>query len=462
MRYLPIHLDLKDAPVLVLGGGSMAEAKLRTLVKTGANILVLSDTIVAEIARWQEQGLLRFEPRAHTDADIAGRRLVYAACGDKTKDAAIAKQCRALGVLVNAVDYKEASDFFSPALVNRSPVTISIGTEGHSPGLARAIKADLEARLPAKLGELARHIGTVRTRLSTVLPDFKSRQKFWGRIFNGKDLRAQLKWDAHKLDEQVEALLAQGDLEASDPIKGHVSLVGAGPGNPELLTHQARHKLFSADVIIYDRLVSKGVLEFGRTDAEFIYVGKDPHGASTPQDDINTLLITHANRGHNVVRLKGGDPLVFGRADEEVDALIAAEISYEICPGITAAAAAAAAMGVGLTARGTNTSVRFMTGHDSKGYAEQNWKALSENNGRAAIYMGLGAAAFIRDKLIEHGSAQNADIAVVENASRADQKIIASTLGTLVSDLDTHNIKGPAILLLGYRPRRNFTTKDIT
>lgn len=453
MRYLPIHVDLKGANVLIIGGGKAAEAKLRTLVTTEANLFVVAHAISAEIQRWVDTGKCVWESRAYDQSDIDNKRLVYAASENTDLDARVLEHARAVGILVNTADNKTASDFFSPAIVDRAPVTISIGTEGTSPALARAIKADIEARYAAKLGGLAKALGIARKRLATAMPDFTSRQRFWAKLFGQKDA---LQWDADVLRAQIDAALENIKTES-----GHVALVGAGPGNPDLLTHQARHRLFSANVIVYDRLVSKGVLEFGRKEAEYIYVGKNPNGKSTPQSEINAILVEKALAGHSVVRLKGGDPLVFGRADEEVDALVANAIAYEICPGITAAQASAAAIGVSLTARGHNKAVSFLTGHDTKGFAEQDWAALARPQARAAIYMGVGAARFIQGRLLVHGADSNLPVTIVENASRPEQIIVSSTLANLADDLVAGGIKGPAILMIGYAVREVQTALDL-
>jgi len=234
---------------------------------------------------------------------------------------------------------------------------------------------------------------------------------------------------------------------------GSVALVGAGPGSSDLLTLGARRALHTADVIVYDRLVSQAVLEYGRKEAEYIYVGKNPHGRSTPQDEINDIIVKKAQHGAFVVRLKGGDPLIFGRADEELDAIVGAGLRYDIIPGITSAAAAAATVGASLTARGQNKSVSFLTGHDAKGFAEQDWKGLSQPGKRAAVYMGVGAARFIQGRMILHDADPGLDITIVENASRDTELVVHTTLAELADSIEANGIIGPAILLIGYSPR---------
>ena len=449
MRYLPIHVDMKDAKILIIGGGAAAEAKLRTLIKTEASLCVISPEISDEIARWETQNKLAWSKRNFEGSDLEGVRLVYAATEDDKENSRIANLAREKGLLVNAADQKEACDFITPALVDRSPVIISIGTEGTSPSLARAIKTDLEARLPSSLGKLANIINGLRAEVKQKIPTLSQRQLFWAEIFDGKDLLSQIRVSGEELTSRVSRKI-NGHKNSK---AGSVSLVGAGPGNPDLLTLAARQKLHSADVIVYDRLVSKGVLDFGRREAEYIYMGKEPGGKSTSQSEINAIIVEKALDGLTVVRLKSGDPLIFGRADEEVEALEVSGISYSIVPGITSASAAAAEIGASLTTRGHNKAVSFLTGHDAKGFAEHDWKSLAAEGARAAVYMGVGASGFIQGRLLMHGADEHLDITVVENASRDKQIIVATTLKRLSEDIEAHGIKGPAIVMLGYAPR---------
>ena len=449
MRYLPIHVDMKDAKILIIGGGPAAEAKLRTLTKTEASLNVVSPDISDEIIRWRNKGLLTWEPREFEASDLDGVRLVYAATETDAVNATIADLAGSKGLLVNAADQKEACDFITPALVDRSPVIVSIGTEGTSPSLARAIKTDLEARLPSSLGKLSIIINGLRSKVKSCIGSLAQRQLFWADIFDGKDLLSQIRVSGAELTTRDETKLAGHN----DDKLGSVALVGSGPGNPDLLTLAARQKLHSADVIVYDRLVSQGVLDFGRREADYIYVGKEPGGQSTPQTEINAILVEKALEGLAVVRLKSGDPLIFGRADEEIKALETAGIGYSIVPGITAAASAAAEIGASLTTRGHNKSISFLTGHDAKGFAEHDWKGLAANGARAAVYMGVGASSFIQARLIMHGADKQLPVTVIENASRETQIIVATTLERLSEDIAANGIKGPAILLLGYAPR---------
>lgn len=446
MRYLPIHLDLEGKSVLVGGGGRAAEAKLRTLIKTTAQITVFARSPSAEIQKWADENRFRLIAGDAISTEFLDASLVYAAYESPTENAKFIAMAEEAGALINAADDKDNCSFISPAIVDRSPVTVSIGTEGTAPGLARAIKGDIERRLPSTLGNFARAVKQVRDKLASRL-DIAARQRLWGRVFANHSLDGLSSLDATAIEE-----LANVAMSADQA--GSVSLVGAGPGDPDYLTVGALRRLSAADVIVYDRLVSDEVLALGRREAEYIYVGKTPGGASTPQNTINQILIKKARAGLYVVRLKSGDPLIFGRADEELNALGCAGIDAEICPGITSAAAAASEIGQSLTARGQNKAVTFLTGHDAKGYAEQDWQKLAAKNTRAAIYMGLGAARFIQGRLLLHGANANTPVTIVENASRADQIIAESTIGTLTDDIAAHGIKGPALLMLGYSRRR--------
>lgn len=466
MRYLPIHVDLQSTKILIVGGGAAAEAKLRTLVKTEATLVLVAPEISDEIRRWVDHSIITWHQRQLIQADYDDVRLVYAATDIPFLNSEIAQYCDTHKIFVNAADQKEDCSFITPALVDRSPVTISIGTEGTSPGLARAIKSDLETRLPSTLGSLAKFVAKARKRVAKRIPDLARRQRFWADIFSANDLTSQLKLSEETLSLKIEHLLARENESGGGPIEkaattGMVSLVGAGPGNPDYLTFQARQKLHSADVIVYDRLVSQSVLDLARREAEYIYVGKIPGGKSTPQTEINDILVAKAQQGLSVVRLKSGDPLIFGRADEEIEALETDCIPFEICPGITSAAAAAASIGASLTSRSHNKSVSFLTGHDAKGFAEHDWTSLAGPGARAAVYMGVGAARFIQGRLLLHGAARGLPIAVVENASRPDEIIVQAQLSNLPEALANAGVNGPAILLMGYSVKQALALPDL-
>jgi uroporphyrin-III C-methyltransferase/precorrin-2 dehydrogenase/sirohydrochlorin ferrochelatase len=443
MRYLPIHIDLKDKTVLVYGDGPAAEAKLRTLMKTEATIVIVGDNPSVEQRLWAQQGRIMLDPTAQMQTAT----LVYAATEDPDENLRLARRARALNIPVNAADQPEGCDFITPAIVDRSPVAVSIGTEGTSPGLARALKSDLDSRLPSDLGETAKIIKHLRDEYKADEPDIAKRQALWADVL-GSGLN-----DLTNIDSAAVTARYRAARMKSPAATGHVHIVGAGPGNPDLLTLGALRVLHSADVVVYDRLVSDEVMALCRREAEFIYVGKQAGKASTRQDEINRILVEKAYEGHRVVRLKSGDPLVFGRAEEEFEALDHESVGYTIYPGITAATAAAASLRHSLTVRGQNTSAILATGHDENGFAELDWAALARPNARATLYMSLRAARFIQGRLLLHDADPATPVTVVENASRPNEVIVSATIGSLPDALQVNDIQGPAVLMLGYARR---------
>ncbi|WP_114965160.1 siroheme synthase CysG [Alkalilacustris brevis] len=448
MRHFPIFLDTAGQRVIVAGGGEAALAKLRLLLKTEARLSVYAESPAPEIRTWAESGKLRLVERALAHGDALCAALVYAAAEDAAEDARIAAIGRAEGALVNIIDNLEDSAFITPAIVDRDPITVAIGTEGAAPVLARAIKADLEARLSPVLGALAR-AGKAFRGLAEALPMGRARRDFWAEYYDAAGPRAHEAGGEAALRPALDVLL--GQHLARKPAPGRVDLVGAGPGDPELLTLRARRLLDTADVVIHDRLVSPEILELARREARLIAVGKEGFGPSTSQQDINALMVREARAGAQVVRLKSGDPGVFGRLDDEAEALDAAGLDWGVVPGITAASAATASIRQSLTKRGRNGSVRLLTGHDMKGFAEQDWRGLAAPGAVAAIYMGKRAARFVQGRLLMHGAAPDTPVTVVENASRADQRVIAARLSGLPQTLE--GVTGPAVLLLGLAPR---------
>ena len=449
MRFLPLHVDTADLPILIIGGGPAAEAKLRTLVRTSAQLKIAAETVTDEIQKWIDSGLISRLPATHSEIDWHLYRLVYIATENSELNTTLARAARKAGVWVNTADQKAGCDFYSPAIIDRSPVVVSIGTAGTSPGLARAIKGEFERLLPAGLGAFANRLAEFRRLLAEKRPAFKDRQKYWSNIHKNNDLRSFINLNLDGLEKG----LGDIDLESDNLRRGEVLLVGAGPGDPDLLTIGAWRALSSADVVVYDRLVSDDILQIARREAEFIFVGKTPGKPSVLQEQISEILVREANKGHSVVRLKGGNPLIFGRADEEIERLIEAGVDYKIIPGITSAVAAAASAGVSLTARGQNKSVTLLTGHDAKGYAEHDWRQLAGPGQRAAVYMGLGAARFIQGRLLVHGASATKPVTIVENASCPDEKIVQTDVGSMAQALTDFGISGPAILMIGYEAR---------
>ena len=450
MRHFPIFLDMKDRHVVVAGGGNAAVAKLRLLLKTDARVTVFADRPAPEIEAWAAGNRVSLIRRAIQSGDVSGKTLLYAANEDKTEDARAATIARAEGAFVNVVDNLRDSDFITPAIVDRDPVTVAIGTEGTAPVLARAVKTDLEARLPATLGILA-GIGKTFRSAANSLPVGRARRDFWGEYFFRVGPRAVKAGGTVALRPALARLLDRH--LAGVRREGHVTFVGAGPGDPELLTLKARKALDEADVVLHDRLVTQEILELVRREALVLEVGKTAFGQATRQEDINTLLVEHARNCQQVVRLKSGDAAVFGRLDEEIEACEAAGIAWDIIPGITAVSAAAVGIGQSLTRRGRNTSIHLLAGHDANGFAEHDWAALARPGEIAAIYMGKAAARYFQGRLIMHGAAHSTPITLVENASRPEQRVVSTTLGNLPFDLTRSEMDGPVLILYGLAAR---------
>jgi len=385
MQHFPIYLDLDGQYVVVSGAGETAVAKLRLLLKTTARIAVFGTDPAGRIVRWAAQGRLVLHTRAIEAADLLGARLLYASNDEAAGDARAAALGRAAGALVNIVDNLRDSDFITPAIVDRDPVTVAIGTEGAAPVLARRIKADIEERLRPETGILARIARQFRT-AAKALPPGRPRRQFWSRYYDEVGPQALRDGGEDGVRSALGRLLRE-DLDAA-AIPGRVSIVGAGPGDPELLTLKARRALHEADVVIHDRQVAAGVLELARREATVHEVGDAPGWPGRIKDDINALVVEHAAKGAHVVRLNSGDPTVHGRIDDEIAGLDAAGIAFEIVPGVSAAAASAAEIKVSLVGLRRISGLRIPTGHNVNGLAEQDRSGRTAPGATAATCLG--------------------------------------------------------------------------
>jgi uroporphyrin-III C-methyltransferase / precorrin-2 dehydrogenase / sirohydrochlorin ferrochelatase len=440
MRYYPVFVDLQDRKVVVVGGGEEALRKVRLLLKTDAEISVIAPSLHDEL---QAESRVHWLAHKFAPALLDGAALVYAA--DPALNEAVSTAAQARGIPVNAVDAAELSTFITPSIIDRDPVVVAIGTEGTAPVLGQGLRARIDAMLPQSLGKLARTAQSLREEVAEKVPHGNRRRSFWTRFFFGDVANAVLSND--DAGYRHELTLALDDH--AKPATGRVSLVGAGPGDPELLTLKAQRRLIEADVIVYDRLVGPGILEMARRDAERIAVGKTPFEPSPKQADINAILIREAKAGKHVVRLKGGDPYVFGRGGEEQAALEAQGIAVDVVPGITAALGCAAAIGLPLTQRGQNHSFTLLTGTSEAGTADHDWHHLARSGAAFAVYMGINAAGDIAAQLLDAGAAPSTPVTVVENGTLANQRVVASTIGSLWETLHTHGIAGPAIIYVG-------------
>lgn len=447
MRYFPVFTDLAGAEALVIGGGEQALQKTRLLLKTEAAITVVAETAVPELESLAAEGRLALDRGAFSPAHLDGRRLVYVATGEAARDAEISRIAQERGIPVNVVDRPELSTFITPAIVDRAPITVAIGTEGAAPILAREIKTRLESLLPANFGTLAQKAQSLRHEITARVPDQRTRRRVWERLLAGPFRRAVLGGKPGEADAILAAELARsGDVALR---QGRVALIGAGPGDPELLTLKALQRLQEADVLVVDRLVNPKILDYARRDAERITVGKTPRGPATSQSEINRILVREASAGKIVARLKGGDPFIFGRASEELAALEAAGIPTEVVPGVTAAHACAARISLPVTMREKVRQFSVVTGTTAEGEPDLDWAALANPHVAFAVYMGVANAPLIRGRLLAAGAAPDTPIVIVENGTLPAERAIATRLSDLTDCMVERAVRGPAILYVG-------------
>ncbi len=445
LAVFPAFHKVTERIALVVGNGAEAAAKVRLLLETEALIRLVSANPSEELAALVTVHGFELRRRGFRTDDLDGAVLAFAASGEREADAAVVAAARARNVPANAVDLPDLCDFYTPAIVNRAPVAIAITSTGAGPVLAQKLRARIEAMLPPRLGALARLGDSFRAAADKVLPKGQPRRRFWSAFFEGRVADAALSGRTGEARRLASRLLTEADAEKY----GFVWLVGAGPGAADLLTLRAQRILQEADVIVYDALVPEAVVAMGRRDAERIHVGKRRGRHSVSQDEINALLVREASAGRRVVRLKSGDPLVFGRAGEEMAALRAAEIPFEIVPGVTAALAAAAEAEIPLTLRGTASSLVFATGQDAAGDVLPDWAGLALAGTTVAVYMGRAVAARVARRLIEAGLSGSTPVAVIENATLPERRLFAGVLADL-SEIETRSdVDGPTLIVIG-------------
>ena len=451
MRTFPILVSFDGKPPLVTGGGELALIKTRLLLKRAPSVDIATDEPSPEIAALVEQGVVALVPPRPGIDQLRGRPLVIAATEDDEEDSRVSAIARALGVPVNVPDRPELCTFALPAIVDRGEVTVAIGTSGASPVLAQRLRAWLEQELHPRLDALAKLAAEFRNPVAERLPSGPPRRKFWEAVFEGAAAEAMLEGD----EDKARALIGKAIDEAAEKPapRGRVLLVGAGPGDPELLTMKAIRALKAADVIFYDRLVGEGVLDHARREAELIEVGKAKGAHSISQNEINALIVERARAGQTVVRLKGGDPFIFGRGGEELDALRAADIPVEIVPGVTAGIAAAASVQIPLTHRDVSHTVTFLSGHEAGGeepsFEHLDLAALAGGKNTLLVYMGVSTAGAIAGKLIEAGFRSDLPVLAVENASRDDERRVLATIAELAANPERLGLRSPAVLIFG-------------
>jgi uroporphyrin-III C-methyltransferase/precorrin-2 dehydrogenase/sirohydrochlorin ferrochelatase len=444
LAVFPAFHKVAGRRVVIVGGGTEAAAKIRLLSETKAQIVVFAPSLEKETGADLIAAHGDWRGAAPVAADLAGAALIFAATGSEEGDREVWALAREAGVPINVVDRPELCDFYTPAIVNRAPLAVAVGSEGVAPVLSRHVRARIEGMLSPAFGDLAGLADRLRERVSKTLGTASDRRRFWAHFFSGAI--AEKVFAGQMADAESEAIR---ELEIGPNRSGHVSLVGAGPGAEDLLTLRAQRALQEADVIVYDRLVPEAVVAQGRRDARRVYVGKARGEHATTQEEINALIVHEARLGRRVVRLKSGDPLIYGRAGEEMAALRSAGVSFDIVPGITAAFAAAAEAEIPLTLRDSSSSLIFATGQDADGQTLPDWAGLALGGATVAVYMGRSVAAAVAARLIEAGMNASTPVAVIENASRPDRRAYAGRLDELAQLAARPELTGPVLILVG-------------
>ncbi|MBC8949832.1 MULTISPECIES: siroheme synthase CysG [Xenorhabdus] len=443
MDYLPLFIELKARSVLLVGGGEIASRKADLLLRTGAALTVVAPKLHAELQQRHQTGEFEWLQGTFKTEYLDGVFLVIAATDDHNLNQHIFAEANKRAILTNVVDNQPLCSAIFPSIIDRSPIIVAISSAGKSPVLTRLLREKLESLLPFSLGTMANIAGRWRERVKQRLTSIRQRRHFWEKAFNGRFATLIANGQLQQAEEQLELQLAQDDSHS----QGELALVGAGPGDPGLLTLKGLQVIQQADVILYDHLVSAEILELVRRDADKICVGKRAGNHSVAQEEIHALIIKLANQGKKVVRLKGGDPFIFGRGGEELQIAAAAGIPFQVVPGITAAVGASAYAGIPLTHREHAQSVTFITGHCRENGNELDWPALARGNQTLAIYMGIMKAALISQKLISHGRDSNTPVAVIGCGTRPEQQVLTGTLSEL--ERLAQEAPSPALLVIG-------------
>ncbi|HEK0622148.1 uroporphyrinogen-III C-methyltransferase [Proteus mirabilis] len=442
MDYFPIFCQLNNKPCLLVGGGEVAERKARLLMEAGAVISVVAPTFTPQFMQWQNEQRLQCFMAEFSVADLADKWLVIAATDNEQVNQHVYQQATEQRIFCNVVDSPQQASFIMPSVIDRSPIMVAISSGGKAPVLARILREKMEQWLPNSLGALAQLAGKLREQVKQRFATMSARRYFWEHFFADKALQAEI--DAGRdnaIQQRISTLLSENNQP-----QGNVVLVGAGPGDAGLMTIKGLQQCQQADVVVYDRLVSDEVMNLVRRDAERIYVGKRAGFHCVPQEEINQILINHAKAGKRVVRLKGGDPFIFGRGSEELEALIEHQIPFSVVPGITAASGCTTYAGIPLTHRDYAQSVRFITGH-GKGLNDAQWQCIAQDNQTLVFYMGLSKADYIQQMLLNQHMRATMPVAIVEKGTLATQKVVVGQLQQLAEMASS--MQSPALIIVG-------------
>ena len=446
MDHLPIFINIRKKPCVVIGGGDIALRKINLLLKAQAKVICLSPLFCKGIKNLSKDGHITLINKSFDQTDIKDYSIIIAATDDKSVNSLISSIAQVKNIPVNVVDSPELSSFIMPSIVDRSPLIIAVSSSGKAPVLSRIIRAKLETVIPSAYGILADIAGEYRQKVKDRFSTIKDRRAFWEAVFSGVIAEKVFSGRISEAKEDIEKQL--NDSVEMD--LGEVYLVGAGPGDPDLLTFKALRLIQQADVVLYDRLVSKGVMELVRRDSELIYVGKKGGSdKSTKQVDINDQLVELAKTGKRVCRLKGGDPFIFGRGGEEIESLSEHGIPFQVVPGITAASGCSSYAGIPLTHRDYSQSCRFVTAHLKNGTTNLPWEEFIIDQQTIVFYMALSGAKYICEKLMEHGMDKDMPIAIIEKGTMPEQKVYISSLIELPDLLEREDIHAPTLMIVG-------------
>ncbi len=454
MDYLPLFHRIAARPCLVVGGGDVALRKVRTLCEAGAHISVIAPAICQGLADMalEYPTLLTLCERAYAKSDLDNVVLVIAATSDQPLNAAISAEAQQRNIPVNVVDNPTLCSVIFPAIVDRSPIQIAITSSGTSPVMTRLLRGRIESLLPGNLGTLAKLAARYRSKVKSLLTGENQRRRFWEAVLDGAVAESVYAGNEEQADQQLlaqlEAMTADADSGAQS--SGEVYLVGAGPGDPDLLTFRALRLMQQADVVLHDRLVSPQVLAMVRRDAERIYVGKRAGDHAVSQQNINSLLVDLAKQGKRVLRLKGGDPFIFGRGGEEIERLAEEGVPFQVVPGITAASGCASYAGIPLTHRDFSQSVQFITGHKQDYKLDLNWPSLAVPNQTLVFYMSLVSLGDICAELVKHGLPSDTPAALVEKGTTPEQRVVISDLANLAAKVTGLKVRAPTLLIIGH------------
>lgn len=447
MDYFPVFLDLKQQPCLVVGAGEVAARKISLLLRAGANITVIAAQVSNTVSAMQSGSHLIIMEKAFSVSDLHDYRLVVSATNSEETNQLVAKTAGEKNIPVNVVDCPALCSFIFPAIIDRSPIVAAVSSCGSAPVLARLLRAKIESIIPSSFGRLAHLAEKFRPVVKQQIKEPEQRRIFWEQVFQGAVAEQVFAGNDAQAEQKLQQLL--GGNSADSAPKGEVYLIGAGPGDPDLLTFRALRLMQQADVVVYDRLVSAEIVDLTRRDAERIYVGKERDNHSLPQESINELLANLAKAGKRVVRLKGGDPFIFGRGGEEIETLLEQGIAFQVVPGITSASGCATYAGIPLTHRDHAQSCTFVTGHLKDGSINLNWQQLAVPNQTLVIYMGLMALEKICAALIANGSSPDLPAAVIEQGTTIHQRVITGSLTSLPTKVVDEKIKSPALIIIG-------------